>query len=274
MSKWKQRQFLHNTSALTGWAKEIPMSGMYPPNMTVDWLDTDKPEHAQFERDITYTFNEHGYRGDSFYDEPDIRIVACGCSMTVGVGVKQEETWPARLQAKIQEFTGKTASNWNLATSGASTDYVARTLYKVDRDMEPDLVYVYWPPITRLELPTPYGDNKVIQAAIDNEHFPKVMIDESYLTFNFNKNYSFVESLYNNHAATFFSNPVIETLTNFQMHDNNPFVIDSFARDGMHPDHHWHERVAEYFFNLSKSRIERMMRKREILAQNKADGID
>ena len=117
---WKQRDRLHKTSARTAWDQELPLSGMYPPNMTVEWIDTDTPDHAQFESDITYTFNEHGFRADSFYDEPDFRIVTCGCSMTVGVGVKADEAWPARLKAKVQEFTGQTASNWNLATSGAA----------------------------------------------------------------------------------------------------------------------------------------------------------
>lgn len=260
---WEQRQRLHKTSSRTAWDQELPHSEMYPPNMTVNWLDTDSIDSAKFERDITYTFNEHGFRADSFYDEPSFRIVTCGCSMTVGVGVSDDETWPAVLKAKVQEFTGETASNWNLATSGASPDYVTRILHKIDTVLYPELVFVYWPPIARLELPAPYEEGKVIQTAIGDLDFPKILVDEDYLLFNFKKNLNFLKSLYNNHSAIFYSDPVVNTLVQNQMQDNNPFVIDTGARDGMHPSPEWHDRVAEYFFQMAKPRIVDMIRHRE-----------
>jgi len=270
---WKQRDRLHKTSSRTAWDQELPLSGMYPPNLTVNWLDTDSIDSAKFERDITYTFNEHGFRSDSFYDEPDFRIVTCGCSMTVGVGVNDDETWPAMLKEKVEEFTGQTASNWNLATSGASTDYVTRTLYKVDTCLYPDLVFVYWPPITRLELPTSYEEGKVIQSAIGDQDFPKLLVDEDYLLFNFKKNLNFLESLYNNHSARFYSNPVVETLVQNQMQDNNPFVMNTDARDGMHPGPDWHERVAEYYFQAAKPTIEHIIKCRASDKMKEANGI-
>jgi len=270
---WKQRERLHKTSSRTAWDQELPLSGMYPPNMTVDWLDTDTPENAQFQRDITYTFNECGFRADSLYNEPDFRIVTCGCSMTVGIGVSDNEAWPALLKEKVQAFTGQTASNWNLATSGASSDYVTRTLYKVDTCLYPDLVFVYWPPVTRLELPSPHDDGKITQTAIGDHDFPKSLVDEDYLLFNFKKNLNFLNSMYNNHSARFFSNPVVETLIQNQMQDNNPFVMNTEARDGMHPGPDWHERVAEYFFQAAKRDIKRLIRWRKINEDRRAQGL-
>lgn len=252
---WKQRNRLYTTSARTAWDKELPTSVMYPPNMTVDWLDTDTPESAQYEKDIKYKFNEHGFRSDSFYDEADIKILICGCSMSVGVGVDQHETWADVLKQKIAAHTNKSVVSWNLSTSGASADYVTRTVWRVDGVLRPDLVFVYWPPITRLELPDVYHDGKIIQKFIEDDDFPKQMIDEDYLQFNFRKNLNFLKSHFQNHHASFFSNPVVETLIQHQMQDHNPFEMNTGARDGMHPSAEWHERVAEYYFQISKRKL-------------------
>jgi len=256
---WKQRERLYNTSARTAWDKELPTSNMYPPNMTVDWLDTDTPENAQYEKDIKYTFNEHGFRSDSFYDEAAFRILIVGCSMSVGVGVDQHEIWANKLKQKIADYTTQSVVAYNLSTSGASSDYVTRTIYKVDADLKPHLVFVYWPPITRLELPYEHNDGKIIQTAIEDSGFPKQLVDEDYLLFNFRKNLSFLRTMFHSHYSSFFCNPVVETLIQHQMQDNNPFVMNTGARDGMHPDSDWHERVADHFFNESLGIIDNLI---------------
>ena len=127
---WEQDKFLHKTHIKTAWERELFYSIMYPPNMTVKWLDTDKPESATYKKDIKYTFNEYGFRSDSFNDRGEINILTCGCSHTVGVGVDQHEAWPFVLKAMLEEKTGKKVVVWNLATSGASPDYVLRSVYK------------------------------------------------------------------------------------------------------------------------------------------------
>lgn len=60
---WKQNTFLHETNIRTSWEQELFYSKLYPPNATVDWVDTDKPEDAIYEKDIKYTFNA----GAEFY---------------------------------------------------------------------------------------------------------------------------------------------------------------------------------------------------------------
>ena len=47
------------------WKQELFLS-KYPPNKTYDWVDTDTPENAVTQDEITYQFNEHGFRSDSF----------------------------------------------------------------------------------------------------------------------------------------------------------------------------------------------------------------
>lgn len=235
------------TSARTAWDEEIPYSMMYPPNMTVDWLDTDSPENAQYEKDIKYTFNEYGFRSDPFYDRKDLNIVAIGCSMTVGVGVDQHENWPNRVKHKLQEQTGLSVSMWNLATSGASTDYATRMAFKVRHKLKPDAIMVYWPPITRLEVPTPH-EGKITQASIHMELFPKQLVDEDYLIYNYNRNLNFLKSIVKHNPAALVVNPLVETFAQHQMYKGeNPFIADTDGRDGQHPGPEWHDRVADWY---------------------------
>lgn len=244
---WKQSQLVHTTSARTAWDKEIPYSMMYPPNMTTEWLDSDTPENAQYEKDIKYTFNEYGFRSDPLQERKDINIMTLGCSMTVGVGVDQHENWTNVLKRKIQEWSGYEVSAWNFATSGASTDYVARMTFKVFSKIKPDALIVYWPPITRLELPTDYA-GKITQGSIHMPLFPKRLVDEDYLMYNYHKNHSFLKAIFKLRKEGFYCNPLIETPIQHQMYDENPFAANTDGRDGVHPGPEWHERVAEYFF--------------------------
>lgn len=244
---WKQTIRLHTTSARTAWDREIPYSQMYPPNLTVDWLDTDTPDNAQYEKDIKYTFNEYGFRSDPFYERKDINVLALGCSMTVGVGVDQHENWPNQLKQKIQEWSGYGVSMWNMATSGASTDYVTRMAYKVHGALAPDIIVVNWPPITRLELPTDH-EGKVTQGSIHMPLFPERLVDEDYLVYNYNKNLAFLRAMLKARKTAFYWNPVVHSSVQHQMMDENPFQADTTGRDGQHPGPEWHERVAGYYF--------------------------
>jgi len=245
---WKQTQKLHTINSRSAWDKEVPYSMMYPPNMTVDWIDTDIEESAQYKKDIKYAFNEYGFRSDPFYERKDINVLALGCSMTVGVGVDQEENWPNGLKRRIQEWSGYDVSMWNMATSGASTDYVARTVHKVITLLDPDIVVIMWPPITRLELPTPHA-GKVTQASLHMPLFPEVLMDEDYLMYNYYRNLALVKGIIKPLHTSLFCNPLIETPVQNQMYDENPFTIDTTGRDGMHPGPDWHDRVANYYFN-------------------------
>lgn len=247
---WKQTVRLHSTSARTAWDKEIPYSMMYPPNMTVDWLDTDTPENAQYEKDIKYTFNEYGFRSDPFYERKDINILTVGCSMTVGVGVDQHENWPNQLKQKIQDWSGHSVAAWNLATSGASTDYVTRIIYKVTGLLRPSAVIVHWPPITRLELPTEH-EGKITQGSIHMPLFPQNLVDEDYLIYNYNRNVAFLRAMFfKKRRLGIYCNPVMHSSVQHQMHDENPFHADTLGRDGIHPGPDWHKGVADYYFNM------------------------
>jgi len=43
--------------------------------------------------ECTYTYNELGFRGDSI-NKKGFKVMSIGCSITEGVGVNDNETWP------------------------------------------------------------------------------------------------------------------------------------------------------------------------------------
>jgi len=229
--EWKQTERLYNCTGNSAWEQGLFYSNMYPPNMSVKWLDTDTPEAAQYEKDITYEFNGHGFRSDDFTETSEINILTCGCSLTVGVGVDQHEIWPYRLKKLIEEETSKSVTVWNLATSGASGDYVARSLWKVKTELHSDFTFVYWPPSTRLELPMlDHYDYKIEQTFLEDEHYLHDLKNSTYLDYNTDRNIVLAKLLSGKHLLSL-----------------SEVNCDTLARDGMHPGLEWHNTVAQLF---------------------------
>jgi hypothetical protein len=251
---WKQNTFLHNDNIRTSWEQELFYSKMYPPNTTVEWVDTDKPADAIYKKDIKYTFNEYGFRSDSFESNSDINIMTCGCSHTVGVGVDQQEAWPFVLKELVRNHTGKTVSVHNLATSGASPDYVVRSTYKTIGILNPDFVCVFWPPITRLEIPYDMDDRNFTQTFVKNSDFPKPFVNEHWLQdYAYVKNLVLLDAITEVNGAKFIANTVIESIV--ENIEGDYFPADSTGRDGMHPGPNWHKTGAEFYFNNIKEHL-------------------
>jgi len=244
---WKQKTFLYQQNMRTAWTKELFYSTLYPPNMTVEWLDTDKPENAINDKKINYTFNEYGFRSDSFEDRGEINILVCGCSHTVGVGVDQKDNWANLLKQKLQTATNKKVVVWNLATSGASGDYVVRTVYKTIDILLPDYVCVFWPPTERLELPSIEDYGYFTQSFLDDDNYPKSFVNDDWLEdYTFVKNNIMLEKIANHEFCKLYTNKKAHsTIANV---DGEMFPANSEARDGLHPNEDWHELVADYFF--------------------------
>lgn len=248
---WEQNTFLYETNIRTAWDQELFYSRLYPPNTTVEWIDNDKPEDAIYKKDIKYTFNEYGFRSDSFEERSDINILTCGCSHTVGVGVDQDEAWPFRLKELVKQHTNKTVSVHNLATSGASADYVTRSIYKTIKTLKPDFVCVFWPPVERVEMPSSEDDKYVTQSFLRDDNFPKNFVNEYWLQdYLFHKDLLFAESLCKSNDTMFIANTVIETM--IVDIEGDYFPADSTARDGLHPGPEWHKTGAEFYFNNIK----------------------
>jgi len=247
---WKQKHFLYYQDTKDTWNKELFKSKLYPPNTTVEWIDTDKPENAVNNKQINYTFNEYGFRSDSFEDRGDINILVCGCSHTVGVGVDQNDNWANVLKQKLQKATDKKIVVWNLATSGASCDYVVRTVYKTLDILQPDYVCVLWPPRERLELPSlgKPRDGCTIQTHVHDIKFPKLLVDQEWLDdYNFAKNNIMLDTIGNTKNCRVIKDS--DHRSGNRNLDGEFFPANSEARDGLHPNEDWHNTVAEYYFS-------------------------
>ena len=97
-----------------------------------------------------YTYNELGFRGESFYKE-GFKIMSLGCSHTEGVGVNNNETWPAQFAKLIPNGV-----DMNFGTGGRSGDFLVRCLFSYYDLIKPDLVLIFYPEIVRREIYTKY----------------------------------------------------------------------------------------------------------------------
>ncbi len=99
----------------------------------------------------TYTYNELGFRGDSVKKE-GFKVMSLGCSITEGVGVNDNETWPAQFCSHIPN-----SINLNFGTGGRSNDYICRSLMTFYELLNPDLVLIMYTSPTRREIYTKNG---------------------------------------------------------------------------------------------------------------------
>jgi len=85
-----------------------------------------------------YTFNELGFRGDSFKKE-GTKILSVGCSHTEGIEVNDTETWSHILSRKITNGV-----DLNFGLSGRSNDYICRTILSWTEYINPNIVLIMY----------------------------------------------------------------------------------------------------------------------------------
>ncbi|MFH1279940.1 MAG: GDSL-type esterase/lipase family protein [Candidatus Eisenbacteria bacterium] len=90
--------------------------------------------------DFTVSTNRLGLRGPEVGEKRGFRVLAIGNSCTFGMGVQDGETWPARLEAILQERTGTEAEVINAGVPGYTSFQGLRYLEERGLDLEPDLV--------------------------------------------------------------------------------------------------------------------------------------
>jgi len=98
-----------------------------------------------------YTYNELGFRGDSIHKD-GFKIMSIGCSFTEGVGVENNETWPAQFTKLIPN-----GINMNFGTGGRSNDFICRCLISYFDLIKPDLVLIMYTFPQRREIFTKEG---------------------------------------------------------------------------------------------------------------------
>lgn len=141
--------------------KSLPHLQFFPAGQCVEWLDhtEDSMENyrrsgghpAYGEHDITYQFNELGYRSIDFKTDAAIKIVVIGCSYVMGVGLSQKDLFHEVFAQELRTATAKSVSVFNLGAPGGSNDYIARLLHLAVPLFDPTIVLVNFTHASRRE---------------------------------------------------------------------------------------------------------------------------
>lgn len=105
-------------------------------------------------KSCTYTYNDLGYRGDLIHKK-GFRIMSIGCSLTEGVGINDNETWPNQFTKMIPNGV-----DFNFGCGGRSNDYINRCLLTYFDLIKPNLVLIMYTSPERREI---YTKNNILK---------------------------------------------------------------------------------------------------------------
>ncbi len=201
----------------------------------VHWFRRDQPgvnpDSIYGDTDITYTWNQHGFRSDEFVEDGRDSILVVGDSWTIGMGVPVEHSWPNLLRDKIDP----NFKIYNLSMAAASNDYIVRALYKTIDILKPKAVFVLWPGFAGREVAfrkklIPFkrmnglGDERRDKDLF--KEFQPLFLDPSYFMYQHIKNKEFAKSICDNHGVIF--------------HDlalgDEKFIINNLNNDSINSD--------------------------------------
>jgi hypothetical protein len=200
-------------------------------NRELNWLPMDSEdrykENLKYKPDVlkrygwldskfTYKFNSQGFRCDEFTSEPS--IVFLGCSMTVGIGLPIETTWPSIVSEKLN------FKCYNLGIGGSSNDTAFRLAYHWLEKLKPKIVVLCQTYPSRMEI---FSDNKIIAD-------PATEISEFYLK-HWTKNFYNLDLLRSKNvlAINKLSDMIDAKFVKVSVDNFQPF--SDFARDLAHP---------------------------------------
>lgn len=119
---------------------------------TTRWFNADNEHRAKLvSDDISYVFNECGYRSDALEIRKDINVMTVGCSRAFGLGVPVQNRYGTVFCQLLRNATGQTVADWNLSWPGTSCDYVWRTIAGFVPHLRPSIVLVGFPRLGRRE---------------------------------------------------------------------------------------------------------------------------
>jgi len=142
-----------------------PHFGQRRAGQVLEWMPTDTEElHKQNLQDpsfvaianehgwtapqpITYCINSQGFRGKEFDSTAD-NVLTLGCSFTIGIGLRESETWPYLLGSRLGLHVH------NIAWGGWSADTLFRMAQYWIPQLRPSLVVLLTPSAARMELAT------------------------------------------------------------------------------------------------------------------------
>lgn len=182
----------------------------------------------EIQRDLTYTINDYGYRGEILPG----KSAAFGCSITLGFFVSEEEHWPSLLGI------------FNGAITAASNDMIARQCVSYISQYTPETVYVMWTYPSRREIVDDQGKLiKYCASDVDIKSSNELLMAQTVLSneqsdkYNIQKNKLLVEAVAYKH--------------NTRLVSIDKDIIDRYdylplACNGHHPGPRWHQAVANH----------------------------
>jgi hypothetical protein len=220
--------------------KNLPSSEQY-------FLQTDSEENYDINQPSNYTktsikykFNSYGFRTNEFILPKTLPVIlVLGCSFTLGIGLKEEDTWPTIFQQTyFPEYT-----LYNLGLGGASADTVARLAINFIPILKPDIVAVFWPNMCRYEI----VETSHIRFAgpwLDEELILKKLLNQT--------------ELYNNQQKNKVILDLLQKIYQFELlqldaDDFNQIIYEGMklnsnrARDNTHPGPFFHKHISNCF---------------------------
>ena len=252
------------------------MNYLYPyiisrANSTKKWLGTDCLENYKEVTDfgpniykpgdIEYKFNNNGFRCDEFTLKSEIPIVFLGCSISEGMGLRQEDVWAYKLLEKIRNKTGKNIPYWNLGLGASSIDTQSSNLYLFSK-IQPYIQYVfsYFPPFHRREYC--FGNNVTTAWGPGDQGRHKtlgnIFIDTYFKNHQTNQSLMLIDSILDKNNTRMYC-------SRWGVEDNDFDLFDTFlnmnyfawpeerldaARDGMHHGPAYHAQLADKFWSI------------------------
>ena len=207
------------------------------------------------------TFEQWPFRCPSWDPMPDGKknVVILGCSHTWGVGLEPHETWAHY----VSKHNTDRLRYWNLGQPGAGPETVVRILYSCEKVINPDILIVMWPEMSRRE--------RLEDLALNLSGTDQKLRYENHKTDvnNFLKSVFFFEKYAEkNQCKTFHC--FADHYYDFRTPENSPALLEDYtlkncwpywdkftardlnttpsrARDGIHYGQEHHERFAKLF---------------------------
>jgi hypothetical protein len=219
-------------------------------------------------RDVSYRFNDHGYRCGEFSERGDINIVFIGCSWVFGTGVPVEATACSLFAKRVADHMGKRVVAWNLAFPGKSNDYVTRVLLCALPVLRPDVAFVNFTFSARreylpidgpeLNLLSSPASLKTVEGRVRRSLYSNLLAlaSEREDRMNLFRNYKLVElSLNAQRVQWLYSANLFKEFSSLESHiDRHRFVLPGLqvldrARDNSHPGVESNRHFADQIFS-------------------------
>lgn len=125
---------------------DLPKTGHQNKNYNFFSTDIPQNQNAVFNYEISYKFNNYGYRCDAFHRK-DKNVMTLGCSIGFGNGIPVDK----RFSSVFCQCLGKEVNDWNLSWPGVSGDYVSRMAVTCIPILKPDILLINFPNLSRRE---------------------------------------------------------------------------------------------------------------------------